>query len=176
MRVPSRWQDVANFHHCLSPSSSSHQHQTNIFYITIMSTVTRSGSLLLYCKPSPWTEADFQGESPLRGVIEQDLHFNPRPWKRKSVCDLWSLNVIYYQGAQRGYRRLGDTVSCRLLRKSTSTRSKLPNCNLSTLMSCWKCKVIKRSHMYVKLGYICGHEQRHWTGHMSDVPGGLCHS
>lgn len=163
--APSRWQNDANFHLCLSPSSSSHQHQTNIF--TIMGIVTRSGSLPLYCKPSPWTEADFQGESPLRGVIEQDLHFNPCPWKRKSVCDLWLLNVIYYQRAQRD-----DTVSCRLLRKSTSTRSKLPNLNLGALMSCWKCEVIKRPHMYVKLGYICGHKQRRWTGHMSDVPEG----
>lgn len=117
--------------HCLSPAPSSHEHQT----IT-----TWRGSLHLYCKPPSWTEADFQGISPLKRVIERDLHFNPCPLKRKSVCDLWLLSVIYYQGAQRGYRRLGDTVSRRLLRKSTSTR---PNCLTAIWVHWWAAGGVK---------------------------------
>lgn len=132
-----------------------------------------SGSLILAGKPSLWTKADFQRESLLKRVKDQDLHFNLCPWKRKSVWDLWMLSVIYFQGPQRGYRRLGNTVSCRLLRKSTSTG---PNC-LTAIRARWwaagSIKVIQWSHMYLKLGYICGHKLRGWTGHMSPAPQGL---
>lgn len=46
-----------------------HRHQTNMFHITFISIMTCSGALLLNCKPSPSTEADFQGESQLKRVI-----------------------------------------------------------------------------------------------------------
>lgn len=68
---------------------------------------------------------------------------------KESVWDLWLLSVIYYSGAQRGYRRLGDTVNCRLQRKSTSTKAQLTKCNFSPLMSCRK--RYKTSRVDVKL-------------------------
>lgn len=110
--------------HCLSPASSSHRTQMIIAW---------SGPLILDGKPSLWTKADFQRESLLNRVKDQDLHFNLCLWKRKSVWDLWMWGVIYFQGPQRGYRRLGDTVSCRLLRKSSFTG---PNC-LTAIRARW---------------------------------------